>query len=92
MWVGDDAQSTESQDSGWTLGDHSSPMEDTGPGGAAVGMSDRRALGMWLILKLFGFRVRESLLFCLIKHEKIQNPELFFLSFLLGFLGAQSSL
>lgn len=55
-------------------------MEDMGLGGAAVGMSDRRALGMWLILKLFGFRVRESFLFCLIKDEKIQNPLPFFLS------------
>lgn len=67
-------------------------MENMGLGGAAVGMNDRRALGMWLILKLFGFRVRESFLFCLIKHEKIQNPLLFFLFFLLGFQGAQSSL
>lgn len=92
MWVEDDAQSTESQDARWTLGDHSSPMEDMGLGEATVGMSDRRALGMWLILKLFGFRVRESFLFCFIKHEKIQNSLPFFLSFLLGFQGAQSSL
>lgn len=38
MWVGDDAQSMESQDFRWILGDHSSPMEDMGLGGAAVGM------------------------------------------------------
>lgn len=92
MWVGDDAQRMESQDFRWILGDHSSPMEDTGLGGAAVGMGARWALGMWLILKLFGFRVRESFLFCLIKHEKIQNPLLFFFFFLLGFQGAQSLL
>lgn len=35
-----------------------------------AGISDKLALGVWLIPKLFGFRVRESFLFCLVKHEK----------------------